>query len=117
MKHSKHPHTALQLSGLRIEDPRLERISELPGKYKTYSPEFCDEAARQVVETSRAIADVARELGISRCYLHRLLNQLNVEDAAAEAELQEKDVVDAVEDDAAESIAPAGVLRAAARIA
>jgi len=31
----------------------------LPGKYKTYSPEFRDEAVRLVVETSRAIADVA----------------------------------------------------------
>ena len=31
----------------------------MPGKYKTYSPEFRDEAARLVVETSRAIADVA----------------------------------------------------------
>jgi transposase len=35
------------------------------GKYKKYSPEFRDEAARMVVETSRAIADVARELGVS----------------------------------------------------
>ena len=31
----------------------------MPGKYKTYSPEFRDEAVRLVVETSRAIADVA----------------------------------------------------------
>jgi two-component system response regulator HydG len=28
----------------------------------------------------------ARELGISRCYLHRLLNQLNIENAAPESE-------------------------------
>jgi transposase-like protein len=41
----------------------------LPGKYKTYSPEFRDEAARLVVETSRPIADVARELGISETSL------------------------------------------------
>jgi hypothetical protein len=33
------------------------------GKYKTFSPEFREEAARMVVETPRAIADVARELG------------------------------------------------------
>jgi len=37
----------------------------LPGKTKNYSPEFREEAARLVVETSRPIADVARELGIS----------------------------------------------------
>jgi transposase len=34
------------------------------GKYRKFSPEFRDEAARMVVETSRAVADVARELGI-----------------------------------------------------
>jgi transposase len=36
-------------------------MSQLPARYKTYSPEFRDEAARMVVETSRDIADVARE--------------------------------------------------------
>jgi len=41
----------------------------MSGKYKTYSPEFRDEAARLVVETSRPIADVARELGISKTSL------------------------------------------------
>ena len=41
----------------------------MAGKYKTYSPEFREEAARMVVETSRAIADVARELGISETSL------------------------------------------------
>ena len=41
----------------------------MPGKYKTYSPEFREEAARMVVETSRAIADVARELSISETSL------------------------------------------------
>jgi transposase len=41
----------------------------VPGKYKTYSPEFRDEAARMVVETSRPIADVARELKVSETSL------------------------------------------------
>ena len=41
----------------------------MPGKTKNYSPEFREEAARLVVETSRAIADVARELGISETSL------------------------------------------------
>ena len=41
----------------------------MPGKYKTYSPEFREEAARLVVETTRPIADVARELGISETSL------------------------------------------------
>ena len=41
----------------------------MPGKTKNYSPEFREEAARLVVETSRPIADVARELGISETSL------------------------------------------------
>jgi transposase len=39
------------------------------GKNRKFSPEFREEAARMVVETSRAIADVARELGISETSL------------------------------------------------
>lgn len=41
----------------------------MAGKYKTFSPEFRDEAARMVIETSRSIAEVARELGISETSL------------------------------------------------
>jgi hypothetical protein len=60
----------------------------------------------------------ARELGISRCYLHRLLNQLNVAGAVeGEAGLQEKDVDERLDEDAAESIAPVSAFRSAARIA
>jgi len=39
------------------------------GKYRKFSPEFREEAARMVVETSRAIADIARELGVSETSL------------------------------------------------
>jgi len=41
----------------------------MAGKYKTYSPEFKEEAARLVIDTSRPIADVARELQISETSL------------------------------------------------
>ena len=41
----------------------------MPRKYKNFSPEFRNEAARMVVETSRPIADVARELGVSETSL------------------------------------------------
>ena len=41
----------------------------MPGKYKSFSAEFRDKAARMVVETSRPIAEVARELGISETSL------------------------------------------------
>ncbi len=37
----------------------------MPGKNKTYTPEFLEEAARIAIETSHAIADVAAELEIS----------------------------------------------------
>ena len=38
-------------------------------KYGKFSPEFREEAARMVVDTSRPIADVARELGINETSL------------------------------------------------
>ena len=41
----------------------------MAGKYRKFSPEFREEAARMVVETSRAIADVAREFGINETTL------------------------------------------------
>jgi transposase len=41
----------------------------VPGKYRKFSPEFRDEAARMVIETSRPIADVGRELGVNETSL------------------------------------------------
>lgn len=41
----------------------------MAGKYRKFTPEFREEAARMVVETSRPIADVARELGINETSL------------------------------------------------
>ena len=38
----------------------------MPGKKRgNFSPEFKEEAARMVVDTSRSIAEVARELGLN----------------------------------------------------
>jgi len=77
----------------------------------------------------------AKELGISRCYLHRLLNQLEVgEGREEEPELQEAEELPAVEvraevmnkvanngnlpeKDAARAVEPAKVFRSAVRIA
>jgi transposase len=39
------------------------------GKTKSYSPEFKDEAARMVVESSRPILHVAREIGVNETTL------------------------------------------------
>ena len=41
----------------------------MSGKYRKFSPEFREEAARMVVETSRPIAEVARELGVNETSL------------------------------------------------
>ncbi len=37
----------------------------MPGKGKRYSPEFKEQAARKVVDSSLPIAQVARELGVN----------------------------------------------------
>jgi transposase len=60
----------------------------LPGKYETYSPEFRDEAARLVVETSRPIADVARELSISETSLGNWVRVYREKHAEDEPPLQ-----------------------------
>jgi transposase len=39
------------------------------GKYRKFTPEFREEAARMVVETSRPIVEVARELGVNETSL------------------------------------------------
>ena len=41
----------------------------MAGKYRIYSPEFKEEAVRLVIESSRPIADVARELQITETSL------------------------------------------------
>ena len=41
----------------------------MSSKYRKFTPEFREEAARMVVETSRPIVDVARELGINETSL------------------------------------------------
>ncbi len=60
----------------------------MAGKYRTFSPEFREEAARMVVETSRAIADVARELGISETSLGNWVRAYREKHAEDEPPLQ-----------------------------
>jgi transposase len=60
----------------------------LSGKTRNYSPEFREEAARMVVETSRAIADVARELGISETSLGNWVRAYRKKHAEEELPLQ-----------------------------
>ena len=60
----------------------------MPGKNKTYSPEFREEAARLVIDTSRAIADVARELQISETSLGNWVRGYREKHAGEEPPLQ-----------------------------
>jgi transposase len=60
----------------------------VPAKYKTYTPEFREEAARLVVETSRPIADVARELSISETSLGNWVRAYREKNAEDEPPLQ-----------------------------
>lgn len=56
-------------------------------KYQKFSPEFRGEAVRLVVETSRPIAQVARELGISDGTLGNWVNQYREQHADDEPAL------------------------------
>ena len=60
----------------------------MPGKYGKFTPEFREEAARMVVETSRPIADVARELGINETSLGNWVRAYRDKHAGDEPPLQ-----------------------------
>jgi transposase-like protein len=60
----------------------------MAGKYRRFSPEFREEAARMVVETSRAIADVVRELGINATSLGNWVRAYREQHAEHEPPLQ-----------------------------
>jgi transposase len=56
-------------------------------KYKTFSPEDREEAVKMVIETSRPIAQVARELGINEGTLGNWVNAYRREHADDEPSL------------------------------
>jgi transposase len=58
------------------------------GKYRKFTPEFREEAARMVVETSRPIVDVARELGINETSLGNWVRAYRKNHAGDEPPLQ-----------------------------
>jgi transposase-like protein len=63
-------------------------MGKFDGKYKTYSPEFRNEAARLLVETSHPIADVASELRISETSLGNWVRACREKHAEDEPPLQ-----------------------------
>lgn len=62
-------------------------MHEVARKYRKFSPEFRDEAVRLVIETSRPIAQVARELGVNEGTLGNWVNQYRKDHAGEEPPL------------------------------
>ena len=60
----------------------------MAGKYRKFTPEFREEAARMVVETSLPIAEVARELGINGTSLGNWVRACRAKHAGDEPPLQ-----------------------------
>jgi transposase len=60
----------------------------MSSKYQKYSPEFREEAARMVVDGSRAVAQVARELGLSETTLGNWVRAYREAHATDEPPLQ-----------------------------
>lgn len=60
----------------------------MPSKYKKYTPEFREEAAKMVVNSSRPIADVAREIGVSETTLGNWTRAYREAHASEEPELE-----------------------------
>ena len=79
----------LQPSGLRTESGPLRKgIEELARKYEKYKPEFRDEVARLVVETTRSIADVSREYGLNETTVGGWVKKYRATHAADEPPLE-----------------------------
>jgi transposase len=58
------------------------------GKYRKYTPEFREEAAKMVINSSRPIADVARETGVSETTLGNWVRAYREAHAEEEPELE-----------------------------
>ncbi|SDI48251.1 Transposase and inactivated derivatives, partial [Sinosporangium album] len=61
------------------------KVRDLARQRKSFSPEYREEAVRLVIETSRPVAQVARELGISSHTLHNWVNTYRREQQEANA--------------------------------
>jgi transposase len=57
-------------------------------KYRKFPPEFREEAARMAVESSRAIAEVGREIGVNETSLGNWVRAYREKHAAGEPPLQ-----------------------------
>jgi transposase len=62
-------------------------MQEVARKYRKFTPEFKDEAVKLVIDGSRPIAQVARELGINEGTLGNWVNQYRHDHAGDEPPL------------------------------
>jgi transposase len=53
-------------------------------KYRKFTPEYRDEAVKMVIDSSRPIADVARDLGINESTLGNWVTKYRTEHPASE---------------------------------
>ena len=60
----------------------------MPGRYQKFTPEFREEAAKMVVDGSRPIAQVAREIGVGETTLGNWVRTYRETHAADEPPLQ-----------------------------
>lgn len=60
----------------------------MSGKYRKFSPEFRDEAARMVLDSSRSIAEVSREIGVGETTLGNWVRAYREEHAGDEPPLE-----------------------------
>ena len=59
---------------------------------RKFSPEFKDEAVKMVIESSRAIAEVAREIQVNEGTLGNWVNKYRVEHADEELERENREL-------------------------
>ncbi len=59
----------------------------MAGKYRRYTPEYRDEAAKLVAEGNRSVAEVAREIGVSETTLGNWTRAYREAHAGPEPEL------------------------------
>lgn len=59
----------------------------MSGKRRKFSPEFKDEAVKMVIESSRPIAQVAREIGVNEGTLGNWVNRYRSEHPVEDAPL------------------------------
>lgn len=70
-----------------LQPPMELAVSSMTQKRKQYSKEYKDEAVKLVINSSRAAAQVARELGINEGTLTNWVNLYRVEHADDEPDL------------------------------